>query len=438
MDGLHKDTTDHDKNRMKERIDNQTDPDTGKLIIQEPGRFRSASAITNVTESNILESTNIKDWGVPLLYNMLKEFVAVIAFFMCNSRIGASDPTATPLILFGTLSVFAFPHMNPYLFTFMRTGPWLGRKLEFGYIFTVLMQIFGMTIAQCTGAMAAAAFRINLSQTYGSESQTYGSGYVSLRLNKKCETDKTETINLFPPYFTEQLNTMNKTSCFKDLDDISRIWWIFEELFGVAAFLIGTIHIIEALMPGLLINTFWNKQTESHKDDYTKISTHEEVIVPSPEDNSNNNSTIDEKSHSNETKKSPYIAIPIQFIAVESMFFAAAQKAFPTSHLALQVTVYLAMLEHLDTGNEGIYLHKSETPFRILGGVLGTFVASLYFLFTQKHPDAFPAFVKTVTKGIFLQSRADQFNSSNTPNLAIAFKKKNHDDITLSVKHLQH
>ena len=402
---------------------------------------------------NILESTELKDWGIPLLYNMIKEFVAVIAFFMCNSRIGASDPNATPLILFGTLVVFAFPHMNPYLFTFMRTGPWLSRNLSCGYIFTVTMQIIGMTIAQCIGAIAAAAFRNNLSQTYGSESIFTSTGYVSLRLNKNCENDKTKKISLFPPYFTEQIGTMgNNNTCFNDLDNISRIWWTFEELFGVAAFLIGTIHIMEALMPGLLINTFWSQPTKPPQEEHAnKVNTAASEEPSSHTDNKNNSNvgseidyTVDDTtttttSMSDETadEKRPYAGIPIQFIAVESMLFAAAQKAFPTSHLALQVTVYLAMLEHLDTENEGIYLHKSETPFRILGGVLGTFIAWLYHLFVQKHPHAFPGFIKTVTSTFHLGSRATAEGFNRTPNLAITFRKKNHDDIKLNVKHLQ-
>jgi len=373
--------------------------------------------VSMLPESNILESTKLYEWGYPLLYNMFKEFIAVIAFFMCNSRIGASDPNATPLILFGTLVVFAFPHMNPYLFTFMRTGPWLGMSLSFGYIFAVSMQIVGMTVAQCVGAIAAASFRYNLSQTYGYESVFTSTGYVSLRLNKKCDTDKTKTLSLFPPYFTEQLT---EKTCFSDLDNISRIWWTLEELFGVAAFLIGTIHIMEALLPTLLINTFWSQSKKTEGEEYSKIST----------DKKND---ADDKSSDSEKQESPYNGIPIQFIAVESMFFAAMQKAFPTSHLALQVTVYLAMLENLDTENEGVYLHKSETPFRILGGVLGTMVACLYYYLVQKDPYLISGFIKLVTKGIFFSSKAPELYN-NTRNLAITFKK---NDITLDVKHLQ-
>ena len=438
---------DRERERIKERLRCQTDNESGKLRSNSD-RFRVESP--NAIGWNILESTKIRHWGVPLLYNMLKEFVAVMAFFMCNSRIGASDPNATPLILFGTLVVFAFPHMNPYLFTFMRTGPWLSRQLSCGYVFTVLMQIIGMTTAQCTGAIAAAAFRHRLSQTFGSESVITSTGYVSLRLNKKCVNDNintTTTISLFPPYFTEQIDTMGKAFCFNDLDNISRIWWTFEELFGVAAFLIGTIHIMETLMPGLLINTFWSKpmpQKEYKVSTTTEVAGELHVVSSINKDDSiidlNDTNPL---SPSNETteEKSPYVGIPIQFIAVESMFFAAAQKAFPTSHLALHVTAYLAVLEHLDTENEGIYLHKSETPFRILGGVLGTFIAWLYYLFVQKHPDLFPGFITFVTGTDFFKSRAPAAEFNNTPNLAITFRKNFNnnnfqDDIKLNVKHL--
>ena len=414
--------TSEEKTRIKQRLLEHKKGDNGMLstktysFIQYPDSEHAA-------EWNILESTKLHEWGYPLLYNMVKEFTAVIAFFMCNSRIGASDPNATPLILFGTLTVFAFPHMNPYLFTFMRTGPWLGSSLSFGYIFTVLMQIVGMTVAQCVGAIAAAAFRYNLSQTYGHESVFTSTGYVSLRLNKQCDTDKTKTLSLFPPYFTEQL--VEKT-CFSDLENISRVWWTFEELFGVAAFLIGTINIMEALLPTLLINTFWSQSRKTTGGKYTEITTDDQAI-------SKNDNSEDKPLLNSRKQKSPYIGIPIQFIAAESMFFAAMQKAFPTSHLALQVTVYLAILEHLDTENEGIYLHKSETPFRILGGVLGTLIAWMYYYLVQKHPDTISGFIGIVTNGIFFGSKAPELYN-NTQNLAITFKK---NDITLNVKHLQ-
>ena len=362
-------------------------------------------------------NTELDNWKYPLLYNMVKEFSAVIAFFMCNSRIGASDPNATPLILFGILVAFAFPYMNPYLFTFMRTGPWLRESPSSKYIFIVFVQIVGMTVAQCVGAIAAAAFRYRLSQTYGDESVFISTGYTSLRLNKKCDTDKTKTLSLFPPYFTEKLT---EKTCFSDLDNISRVWWTFEELFGVTAFLIGTINIMEALLPGPLINTYWSQPRKTPGEETHLVNAEKKQDKePTPE--------------KPEKKKSPYAGIPIQFIAAESMFFAAMQKAFPTSHLALQVTVYLAMLEHLDTENEGVYLHNSETQFRILGGVLGTSIAWLYYFIVQKHPYAIPGFIGTATSVSFFQSKAPELND-NTPNAAITFKK---NDITLDVKHLR-
>ena len=186
--------TSEEKIRIQQRLHEHKKGDNGRLLTKTYSFIQYPDS-EHAAEWNILESTKLHEWGYPLLYNMVKEFTAVIAFFMCNSRIGASDPNATPLILFGTLTVFAFPHMNPYLFTFMRTGPWLGSSLSFGYIFTVLMQIVGMTVAQCVGAIAAAAFRYNLSQTYWYESVFTSTGYVSLRLNKKCDTDKTKTLS---------------------------------------------------------------------------------------------------------------------------------------------------------------------------------------------------------------------------------------------------
>jgi hypothetical protein len=80
-----------------------------------------------------------------------------------------------------------------------------------------------------------------------------------------------------------------------------------------------------------------------------------------------------------------------------------------------------------------VYLHKSETPFRILGGVLGTMVAWLYYYLVQKHPDLISGFINLVTPGIFLKSKAPELYN-NSRNLAITFKK---NDITLDVKHLQ-
>lgn len=347
------------------------------------------------TSNTIPNNESIYEWWYHLFYNMIKEMLAVIAFFICNSRIGASDPAATPLILFATLVIFSFPYMNPYLFTFLRTGPWLRKKKTESYLFFIFLQVVLMTGAQIGGAFAAAAFRIHLSKDYGYESLNTPTGYLALRLLKKCDHNNSTQVNLFPPYFASENIGGVEGQCFENLKSKREIWWVFEEMFGVAAFLIGTIHIIEAIIPRFLINTFWNSQ-ETEKNQST------------------------EKQQSNQTLLTgSYNPIPIQFIAVESIFFAAILKAFPTSHLALHVSFYFYALQLLDSNNKDVYAHQDETGIRIAGGIIGTFLASMYYFLVHTQADKAPLLLRILKNRSFLNTQAQQ----STTVLPITFKR---------------
>jgi hypothetical protein len=282
-----------------------------------------------------------------LAYQSTKEFVAVIVFTICNSRLGVVDTTATPLILYAILSAMAFPFMSPYLFVFLRLGPWLGSQGTKQIWIQRFTQVFCVVCSQVIGAVIAAFFRSHLMNTYGYEGSETPSGGLSLYLTKACNDTGVKYDDYTPGYPYFALNPSNTTDaqCFNgQLSSRRQTWWACEEVATVFLFMAGLIHIMEATCPGVLINRFWH--ADAPPDSFSKDK---------------------------------YIPIPIVFIFYVCVLFAGILKAFPTSHGAFQVSVYLSVLEDIQFKNTGVLVHQNETMWRMIGGTLGTLLALLYY-----------------------------------------------------------
>ena len=281
---------------------------------------------------------------IQLVYFCLKEFACTFIFFVLNSRIGYNDSMATSLILYVVLVSLAFPFVNTYLFMFLRLGPWLKEEPTIDLWFLRITQIFCTGIFQCLGAVAAAYFRLDLVGRFGYEELKYPSGGAGRFMNKNCTGVWKDFAD---PYFNA-LTELDITQCYGGADAFthtSRIFWTFEEIGAVSLFLIGLIHLMEATpAKALLMRRFW-----------------------------------DPDAHTPQGVNTKYIPIPLEFIVPVCILFFGIGKAFPTSHGALPVSLYLFTLDDLMFEKNTLLKGVEEMGFRMLGGFVGTFLAIVYY-----------------------------------------------------------
>ena len=334
-------------------------------------------------------------------FQILKECTAVFVFCILNSRIGYFDAATTPLLLYFILVVFAFPFMNPFLFAFLRLGPW-AKEIGIKAWGSRILHVVIMSGAQLLGAYLAAHFRKFIIVNYGWETLDTPSGGAAISLHKECSVSNNlqTTWAFHQPYFTENEPSFKKdAACYdNNLTFTSQTFWVSEEIIGVALFLIGLVHLIEAdehLIAPLMPNTFW------HKEPYKAV----EKLDPTR----------------------PCIPIPAKFIACVSVLFAGVLKAFPTSHLTPTVSLYLDTLEDIHFDNKGVLVHPEEIGWRILGGVVGTITALIYYnaIYVYGGTHTPRAIFSSI---LFFQSKAPSPPTTYQP---ITFK--NHREVSLKI-----
>ena len=259
---------------------------------------------------------------ISILFQCLKEFVAVLFQLLCYARMGNYDFFNGPLILFVTLTVFGFPFLNSNLFALLRFGPW-NKDSEFT-VFGKLFQVMSLAGCQIAGAAAAAGAWYNIVGRWKmlgeaiengilyTNSSVHGAVYNSLDSNVEVDT------------------TLAQFSIFMD------------EFAAQAIFFIGLIHIMEVTLPGLLTSAAWNASG---------------IAPPS--------------------SKPKHTPVPLYFILCVCVLVAGVTRAFPSAHQSPHISVYLLVTRSL--GTEGIDVKACW--LRIGGGIASLVLALPYYWF---------------------------------------------------------
>lgn len=256
------------------------------------------------------------------LFQGVKEFAAVLFQLLCYSRMGNYDFFNGALVLFVTLTVFGFPFLNPSLFATLRLGPWM--KPSEQSVLGTLLQVALMAGFQFSGAIAAAAVwydivgrwpslgkAVDNGVLYNNSTFIHGAVYNSLRSD--VEEDRTG----------------------------ARAGIFFDEFVAQMVFMIGLIHIMEAVVPTLLASAAWQ---------------------PPPE-------------KKDESSLPPHTPIPLTFILCASLLVAGVTRAFPSAHQSPHISVFLLFLAYL--GAWGI--DTVACWLRFAGGLSSVGVVLLYY-----------------------------------------------------------
>ena len=291
---------------------------------------------------------DIGTWGKSVAGNTLKEYLAVIAALLCFSRIGISDYLYSGMCLYVILVVFSFPFLNPYLFIFLRLGPWA--KLDFvkdntgkyvtstsNTLIRYVIQIAIMLIGQLLGAYTAAKIRNKLDEIYDSE-------YTP------------------PPH-----SSSNSTIVLTDM----HTKYAIDEMFCVAFLLIGLTHLIQCYCDAILVNVHWGKQSTSTPAGANTLYTVEYTPVSDGCDGPVQ-ITSDESAEPTLNNPVPPNAIAGNLIAAACVLVSCLSVAFPSAHQSLHVTMYLASLKTSPLADD-------EELYRIIGGSAGTILALSYY-----------------------------------------------------------
>lgn len=286
------------------------------------------------------------NWFLRTLIQCAKELVAVFFILTAHQRLGAYDLFNTPLVLFLTLVVFAFPVMNTYMFIFLRFGPWF----RYDTLLRSVAQTVMIAIAQIGGAFFA----------------------VALYTSKVKD-------NFDDSRFATLANETQKIGILYH-DSVNAGWWEYFVEEGVAVFvlLVGLVHLIEADMHMLLAHSFWNMgnapttipPTEQGEE---KVS----LLPPGGEPDTLGNRppaaqfTLQSSAQPAKSKIPPYHSIPITLIVHVSILVAGIMRAFPSAHQSLHITLYV--------GNGILDEWPSDFYGRLVGGFVGTILALIYY-----------------------------------------------------------
>jgi hypothetical protein len=289
-------------------------------------------------------------WVGGTVFLCFKEAVAVMFQLLCYARMGNYDFFNGALILFVTLTAFGFPFLNSNLFTCLRLGPWYIRPAHnFEYhLGGTLIQIVFIALFQVGGAAIAAAAWYGIVEKWGMLAKGVDNGMLYTNSNVSGAV-------------------YNSIDGRVTADDASRAAIFFDEFAAQAAFMVGAIHIMEAVAPGLLISAVWQKKQPA----------------------------------SSEPGHTP---VPLHFILYVCLLVAGVTRAFPSAHQSPHISVYLLVLGCL--GGQGI--DTTACWLRIGGGILSLgFVIPYYWymyggvsLWDRKEaykgedpPRAYPAFM---------------------------------------------
>ena len=265
------------------------------------------------------------DWVMGTLMMCFKETVAVLFYLLCYARMGNYDFFNSALILFATLTVFAFPFLNSNLFTCLRLGPWYNRPGQnFGYnLGGTFVQIACMVVFQFIGAILAAVAWHGILNKWGMLAKGVNNGMLYTNSNISGAV-----YNSIDGRVAE--------------DSDSRAAIFADEFAAQAAFLVGVIHIMEAVLPGFLLSAAYQKNQK-----------------PPPL----------------EQQSAGHTPIPLHFILFVCLLVAGVTRAFPSAHHSPHVSVYLLVLESL--GTPGIDV--TACWLRIGGGILALVFALAYY-----------------------------------------------------------
>ena len=253
----------------------------------------------------------------------IKELLAVIFQLLCYARMGNYDFFNGALILFATLTVFSFPFLNPNLFAFLRLGPWRYRVDQPGgyHLVGTLVQIFFMVVFQFVGAIVAAVAWHGILNKWGMLAKGVDNGMLY-----KDSTVSGAVYNSIDGRVTD--------------DNDSRAAIFADECAAQALFMIGVIHIMEAVLPGFLLSATYQKNQKP------------------------------------QTPETPgHTPVPLHFILFVCLLVAGMTRAFPSAHQSPHVSVYLLTLGGL--GTPGIDV--TACGLRFGGGVLALIVALGYY-----------------------------------------------------------
>jgi hypothetical protein len=290
-------------------------------------------------------------WGKSVAGNTLKEYLAVIAALLCFSRIGLADHVYSGMCLYVILVVFSFPFLNPYLFIFLRLGPWAKwdtvetpkgvPEVSVSNTFVrYAFQIAIMLIGQLFGAYTAAMIRNRLDEVYDSE------------------------------YTPPSPSSSNFTTALADM----HTKYAIDEMFCVAFLLIGLTHLIQCYCDVILVNVHWSKPSTSTPTgsntsfavEYTPVADGCDAPVLTP---ITPNDIVDTPTLNNPVAPN---AIAGNLIATACVLVSCLSVAFPSAHQSLHVTMYLASLKTSPLAND-------EELYRIIGGSAGTILALGYY-----------------------------------------------------------
>jgi hypothetical protein len=226
-----------------------------------------------------------------------------------------------------------------------------------------------MTLSQLLGAYAAATYRLHLDKTFNPELT-------------------------FPPPPPPNNSTLTPNA------DQLRTSRFFDEFFAVTFLLIWLVHLIHALSPEFITNSYWVKQaaeTEAKKNTNAKPfsgnvgccdTSDVEISSKSSSDSLLPESSKQEQDNAIPVIVSPLFSIPVPLILTAACLVVALTVAFPTAHQAAHITMYLQF-------HGGILEDNSEWAARIGGGIMGTAAGILYYYimyiipayspFLQKH-----------------------------------------------------
>ena len=287
---------------------------------------------------------SVEAWGKTIIFSAIKEYLAVTAALLCYSRVGVTDYMYSGMCLYVILVVFSFPILNPYLFMFMRLGPWAkwdviinkDESQVTSWTNTFVRYLIHITITlvgQLLGSVTAAHIRNKLDTVYNE--------YVPIP-----EVNSTVT--------TDDMHTK----------------YVMDEMFCVAFLLIGLTHLIQCYHEIILGNVYWNKKNTTAVAPDSDVPT---GAIDTDDCAAESYAQVQDAIITTfNNPQNPSRGIAGNLIASACVFVSCLSVAFPSAHQSLHVTIYLASREHSILGDQ-------EELYRIIGGISGTLIALVYY-----------------------------------------------------------
>lgn len=268
------------------------------------------------------------DWIWGTVFQCFKEFLAVFFQLVCYARMGNYDFFNGALVLFVTLTVFAFPFLNMNLFALLRFGPWF--KPSEQSIWGTITQTILIAGFQIAGASAAAAMWYDIISRWGSLENAVDNGILYNSSH----------------YHGAIYNSLDSNTEIESV--LAKACIFFDEFAAQLVLLISLIHILEACLPDLLSSALWQPKEKTNTE-------------PTTED----------------ANKVTHTPVPMQFILYVSVLIAGLTRAFPSAHQSPHVSAYLLVLRQLGMDD----IDVGACWLRLFAGVFSTLFALMYYWF---------------------------------------------------------